>query len=118
MGWTKVLAADALSSGERQVVKVGTQSILLLNQSGEIHAISNSCPHLKLPLKKGKITEDGAIVCPWHRSAFDLCSGEVKNWTPWPPGVGKIMSMVSEEKALPVFPTRVEEGQIWVEIEA
>ena len=117
MSWTKVLAADALSPGDREVVKVGTQSILLLNQSGTIHAVSNSCPHLKLKLKKGKITEDGAIVCPWHRSAFDLCTGEVKTWTPWPPGVGKIMSMVSEEKALPVFPTRVDEGHIWIEIQ-
>jgi nitrite reductase/ring-hydroxylating ferredoxin subunit len=116
MGWTKILSVDALSPGERQVVKVGDRSLLLINNSGEIHAVDNACPHLKLPLKKGKITEDGAIVCPWHRSAFDLCSGNVKNWTPWPPGVGKVMAMVSQEKNLPVFPTRIEEGHIWVEV--
>ena len=118
MAWIKALAAETLAPGTRQIVKLEEQSLLLLNESGNIYAINNICPHLKLPLKKGKVTAEGTIVCPWHRSAFDLCSGEVKNWTPWPPGVGKIMSMVSEEKALPVFPTRVEEGQIWVEIEA
>jgi nitrite reductase/ring-hydroxylating ferredoxin subunit len=117
MSWTKVLTVEALSPGERQVVKVGDRSLLLINNAGEIYAVDNACPHLKLPLKKGKITEDGAIVCPWHKSAFDLCTGNVKNWTPWPPGVGKVMAMVSQQKNLSVFPTRVEEGHIWVEFQ-
>ena len=116
MSWTKVLGQEELNSGERKVVKVGTTNILLLNESGEIYAVNNVCPHLKLPLKKGKVTEDKAIVCPWHRSSFDLCTGNVTNWTPWPPGVGKVMGMVSKEKALSVFPTRIEEGSIWIDI--
>jgi nitrite reductase/ring-hydroxylating ferredoxin subunit len=116
MGWTKVLEVEALSPGARQVVKVGDRAILLLNHEGQYHAVDNACPHLKLSLKKGKITPDGAIVCPWHRSAFDLCTGNAKEWTPWPPGVGKVLGVISKEKALPVFPTRVEEGSIWVDI--
>jgi nitrite reductase/ring-hydroxylating ferredoxin subunit len=117
MSWTKVLSADALSPDSRQVVKVGNRDILLLNHQGQLYAVENACPHLKLPLKKGKITEDGAIVCPWHRSAFDLRTGEVKKWVTWPPLVGKAMSIVSQQKALPVFPVRVEDGSIWIEVE-
>ncbi|MGK7917055.1 MAG: Rieske (2Fe-2S) protein [Prochloraceae cyanobacterium] len=117
MSWTKVLAESDLSQGDRQVVKLGKRKILLLNYSGELYAVDNACPHLKLSLKKGKITEDGAIVCPWHRSAFDLCTGEVKNWTPWPPVVGKAMGMMSQQKTLPTFPVKVEEGSIWVDLE-
>lgn len=116
MGWTSVLTADALAADERQVVKVGDRSILLLNHQGNIYAMDNQCPHLKLPLKKGKLTGDCTIVCPWHKSAFDLKSGAVQTWTPWPPVVGKVLSMVSTEKVLPVFPTRIEGGQIWVEV--
>ncbi|MBF2005265.1 MAG: Rieske (2Fe-2S) protein [Chlorogloeopsis fritschii C42_A2020_084] len=117
MSWTKVLSADALSPGGRQVVKVGNRNILLLNHEDQLYAVENACPHLKLSLKKSKVTEDGAIVCPWHRSAFDLRTGEVKEWITWPPVVGKAMSMVSQQKVLPVFPVRVEEGSIWVDVE-
>ncbi len=114
MNWIKVLSQDELPPNERKVVKVDQHAILLLHHNNQIYAVENSCPHLRLPLQKGKVTDDGAIVCPFHRSAFDLSSGSVKEWSPWPPGVGKVLGMVSKEKVLPVFPTRVEEGSIWV----
>ncbi len=116
MSWTKVLSSNALTPGSREVVKVGEKSILLLNHNGQLYAVDNACPHLKLSLKKGKITEDGAIVCPWHRSTFDLCTGEIKDWTPWPPVVGKAMGLMGKQKPLSVFPVRVEEGSIWVDV--
>jgi nitrite reductase/ring-hydroxylating ferredoxin subunit len=116
MSWTKVLPLDSLAPGTRQVVKVGKRNILLLNEEGKLYAVDNVCPHAKLPLKKGKITPDGSIVCPWHRSAFDLCSGEVKDWIPWPPVVGKAMGLIAKPKPLPIFPVRIEEGSIWVDV--
>ena len=85
MAWTKVLAADALAVGAREVVKVGNNhKILLLNHENQLYAVDNTCPHLKMSLEKGKI-ENGAIVCPFHRSAFDLGNGEVKTWCPFHP---------------------------------
>lgn len=117
MSWTQVLAANALASGERKVVKIGNRKILLLNHQDRVYAMDNSCPHMKLPMKKGKVTEDGAIICPFHRSAFDLTTGEVKNWTPFPPVVGNLMGKISTQKSLSVFPTRIEEGNILVDVE-
>lgn len=116
MGWVKVLAESELNQGERQVVKVAKDKILLVNQGGTICAVKNACPHLRAPLNKGKITEDGAIVCPLHRSAFDLTTGKPQSWIPWPPGVGKLLGAISSEKPLKVYPTRVEEGDIWIEV--
>ena len=116
MGWTKALAVEELAPDTRQVVEVEGRALLLLNESGQIYAIDKVCPHLKLPLKKAKINEDGSIVCPWHRSVFELETGNVKEWCPWPPAVGKLLGKVSSEKNLPVFPTRIEDGQIWVEL--
>jgi nitrite reductase/ring-hydroxylating ferredoxin subunit len=116
MNWVKVLAENELPQDARKVVKVEQRAILLLHHNNQIYAVENSCPHLKLPLQKGKITDDGAIVCPFHRSVFDLSTGNPKEWSPFPPGVGKLMGMISKEKALSVFSTRVEEGSIWVEI--
>jgi nitrite reductase/ring-hydroxylating ferredoxin subunit len=115
MAWTKVLTADALAPGGRQVVKVGNRNILVLNHENQLYAVENTCPHLKLPMKKGKI-ENGAIVCPFHRSAFDLQTGAVKTWCPWPPGVGKVFSLISQANTLPVFPLRVENGNILIDV--
>jgi nitrite reductase/ring-hydroxylating ferredoxin subunit len=115
MAWTKILEVNALSPGAREVVKVGNRNILVLNHENQLYAVENSCPHLKLPMKSGKI-QDGAIVCSFHRSAFDLNTGEVKTWCPWPPGVGKLLSMVSAAKTLPVFPLRVEDGNILIDL--
>ncbi|KGF73436.1 (2Fe-2S)-binding protein [Neosynechococcus sphagnicola sy1] len=117
MNWVKVLAEVELPQDARKVVKAEKRTILLLHHGGQIYAMENACPHLKLPLQGGKVTADNAIVCPWHHSAFDLLSGNVKDWCPWPPGVGKVLAMVSKEKALTVFPTRLEEGSIWVGLE-
>lgn len=116
MSWIKALGQDELPANERKVVKLEDKAILLLNHNNKIYAMENSCPHMKLPMRKGKITDDGAIVCPFHRSAFDLETGELKEWTPFPPGVGKLMGMISQQKPLGVFPTRVSEGSIWVDM--
>lgn len=117
MNWIKVLSQDELQPNGRKVVKVEQRAILLLNHNNQVYAVENSCPHLKLPLDKGKVTEDGAIVCPFHRSAFNLTTGNPTEWTPFPPVIGKVMGLISKEKGLPTFPTRIEEGSIWVGLE-
>lgn len=117
MDWTAVLRQAELPEGERRVVDLGGQAILLLNHGGHIYAVDNRCPHMGAALEGGEVTEDGIIVCPRHHSAFDLRRGDVKDWTPWPPGVGRVLGAVSRQTALPVFATRVEEGSIWVGVE-
>lgn len=117
MTWKKVLTLDQIPEGERQVAKVDGQSILLIHHKGQIYATDSTCPHLRLPLQGGDITDDGGIVCPWHHSAFDLESGDVKAWSPWPPGVGRVLAAVSREKVLPTFPARIQDGEIWVDLE-
>ncbi|MCC0176497.1 Rieske (2Fe-2S) protein [Waterburya agarophytonicola K14] len=116
MTWTTALAVDDLAPGTRQVVKLAERSLLLLNESGKIHAVNSVCPHLKLSLKKGKINSDGALVCPWHRSEFDLETGSVNKWCPFPPVLGNVLGKISSENNLAVFPTKVENGQILVDL--
>lgn len=99
------------------MVKAGERAILLLHHGGQIYAVDNTCPHMGAALEGGGVTEDGAIVCPRHHSAFDLQTGDVRDWAPWPPGVGRVLGAISREKALPVFPIRIEEGSIWIGLE-
>ena len=117
MNWVKTIAEQELAEGGKQVVKVGERAILLVRQKGQVYAMNSTCPHMGGPLHKGTLTEDGAIVCPWHHSAFDIRSGDVKAWAPWPPGVGKVLGAISREKVLRVYPTRVEEGYVWIGLE-
>lgn len=114
MNWIRVLSQQELPEGERRLVKVEDRSILLIHHQGALYAMASACPHMGAGLIKGKITDDGAIVCPLHHSVFDLKTGDVVSWSPWPPGVGKVLGLVSREKALAVFPTRVEAGNIWI----
>ena len=117
MKWTQAVSSDQLAKGERKVIKVDGHSILLIHdQDGQIYAVGSACPHMKLPLKGGKM-QDHTITCPWHHSQFDLHTGDVQAWSPWPPAVGRMLGALSREKALPVFPTKVEDGTIWVGLE-
>ena len=115
MNWNKALAEKELPEGGRQVVKIGGLAILLVRHENQVHAVNNKCPHLGMPLQKGAITADDALVCPWHKSAFDLKSGEVKTWSPWPPVLGKLLGCIKKEAVMTVYPVKVEDGSIWVQ---
>jgi nitrite reductase/ring-hydroxylating ferredoxin subunit len=116
MKWVQALSSHDLATGERQVVKLEGKNVLLFRHGDRIYAIASACPHMLLPLKGGKV-HDHTITCPWHHSAFDLETGDVKEWSPWPPAVGRMLGALSREKTLPVFPTKVEDGKIWVGFE-
>ncbi len=119
MNWEKVLSRDELRSGNKQAMVVGGRRILLIHHEDRYYAVDAKCPHWGLPLDLSRITDDCSLVCPWHHSAFDLPTGDVKEWAPWPPGLGRVIGMTSRRKVLPTFPTRVDdEGNVWVYLEA
>lgn len=114
MSWEKTLAIKELPSGARQVVTVSGQRVLLINHCGKFFAVSATCPHWGLPLELGRLTDDCGIICPWHRSGFDLATGDVKAWAPWPPGLGLVIGATSRKKVLPTYATKVKDDYIWV----
>lgn len=114
MAMVKLFSVTDVPENTRKVVDVGGQPVLIIHTQGKFFAVSNRCPHLRLPLQNGKVTEDGGIVCPFHHSAFDLQSGDVKEWSPWPPLVGKALGSLAREKALPVFEVEVRDQFLWV----
>lgn len=82
--WQKAATTDEIkSAGGKKVVELGGKRVLLVEDGGEIYAVSNKCSHLNLPLVgktavfQGKV-KDACIVCPAHGTAFDLATGEVK----------------------------------------
>jgi nitrite reductase/ring-hydroxylating ferredoxin subunit len=114
MNWNKVLPTDDLPEGDKRTVQLAGETILLVHHQGEIFAVNNTCRHMGGSLADGKITEEGTVVCPRHHSVFDLRTGEVIEWAPWPPVVGAVLGAVVQQTPLPTYPTKIEEGSIWV----
>jgi nitrite reductase/ring-hydroxylating ferredoxin subunit len=114
MDWIKYFPAKELPEGSRKVIQVGMRRVLVLHFKGEFFAIESNCPHMRYPLKDGYLTEDCGIICPFHHSAFDLHSGDVKEWAPWPPGIGPLLGRIVRQRVLAVFPVKVEDGYVWV----
>jgi nitrite reductase/ring-hydroxylating ferredoxin subunit/uncharacterized membrane protein len=61
--------------GMRRVSANGAEVLLSRSSSGEVCAISSICGHFGGPLEEGS-REGDTVVCPWHKSRFELCSGE------------------------------------------
>jgi nitrite reductase/ring-hydroxylating ferredoxin subunit len=116
MAWAEVLAAAELGDGGRMIVEVGGKSLLLLSHGGGFYAVAARCPHLGGSLEHAALTTDGGLVCPLHRSVFDLKTGAVRAWAPWPPLVGKVLGAMRHEQPLPVYPVRIEGGAIQVDL--
>ena len=116
MAFKPAVELTKLQQENRFVTQIDGKKILLIWHKEQIHAVYSQCPHLKLPLTKGKITENNSIICPFHRSEFDLNSGESVCWSPWPPALGSLLGKISKEKNLKIYPTQVEDGQVYVDV--
>jgi nitrite reductase/ring-hydroxylating ferredoxin subunit/uncharacterized membrane protein len=68
--------AELPQDGTRRVEVDGAGILLSRSSGGEVCAISSVCSHLGGPLEEGE-REGDAVICPWHGSRFDLCSGGV-----------------------------------------
>jgi nitrite reductase/ring-hydroxylating ferredoxin subunit len=48
-----------------------------VGNNGEYFAVSRRCRHLRADLAEGSIEADGCLVCPWHRSKYDVRTGRM-----------------------------------------
>lgn len=66
------------------------------------------------------LKQDGCedcIVCPLHKTAFALKSGEVRGeWCPYPPVIGKLTGAIKTQANLPVFDVRTKGKNIEVRL--
>lgn len=78
---TKTKIATTAETSTDKVLKVNAngQSVLVAKVGDKHCAIVNKCPHLGLPMAKGKL-ENGVITCPFHGSKFELCTGKNVEW--------------------------------------
>lgn len=84
-----------LSDGQSRRLDVNGTVLVVARQGGELFAFQEFCTHRHGPLSEGTYA-DCEVMCPWHRSVFDMRTGEVKS------GPAK--------QPIKVFPVRVGEG--------
>jgi class 3 adenylate cyclase/nitrite reductase/ring-hydroxylating ferredoxin subunit len=133
--WHRAMTAEELAEGEHRIVEFPALDAVLARVDGEVVAFNNACPHLRLPFfDRGGLPgaetvvgssrfEDGALVCRWHISSFDLHSGEVGGWGQnlnpdgTSPGMEHLGDLSKNQAPLEVLPVRVEDGDIWVALD-
>ena len=73
-----VLDESQLDGASMHSVDVAGEAVLITRSaSGDVCAIANTCSHFGGPLAEGE-REGDIVVCPWHASRFDVCSGGVE----------------------------------------
>jgi len=84
---------------------VAHQGERLVHRHVTYFAVSRRCRHLRADLAEGSIDADGCLVCPWHRSKYDVRTGRM---TRGPQGVfAKIPGLDAANIALTrVWPLR------------
>jgi nitrite reductase (NADH) small subunit len=99
--WTPITKAENIPSREGRSVTVGDQEIAIFHLEDRYLTIGNKCPHKGGPLCDG-IVSGNVVVCPLHGRRFDLETG--------------MPVRASEPSSVPTFPTRVEDGIIFVDL--
>lgn len=54
---------------------INQKSVCVFVYENEIFAVRDKCPHQGYAFSKGACLEEGKIVCPLHKYAFDLKNG-------------------------------------------
>jgi len=113
--WTTICdSKDLQPSSLKAGFGAGQDILIATDKGGKVFAAANVCPHIGTPLDQGTV-ENGAIVCPLHRSAFDLKSGQlVGPWCPAPPLIGPLTGKLKSPRSLATFQCRTQGGKVQV----
>jgi len=99
-GWTSV-GPEADQTALRLAMIKGREVALARLDGGGWAAFDNSCPHEDCPLSDGTVEGD-QIICYCHSSSFDMRTGEVIEGP--------------AEEPLTMFPVRILDGELLVEV--
>lgn len=74
-GWWPVAHSDEVHQ-HPGAFHLGSRALAVYRDlGGTVRAVEDRCPHRRLPLSMGRLTEDGSIQCPYHGWSFDGATG-------------------------------------------
>jgi 3-phenylpropionate/trans-cinnamate dioxygenase ferredoxin subunit len=112
----RVATVGDIPPGEMKGVLAGMKPVLLANIKGRIYAIGDLCPHLYIPLSRGRL--NGSVVtCPAHGSKFDVCTGEVVEWVTekYPLGAEALLKLKARKRAI-TYKVEIVGKDVFVEV--
>lgn len=98
-----VCSLSELPSGEAKRVE-SDPAVAVFNVEGEIFALADQCTHGEASMADGYVEDDCTVECPLHAARFCLRTG-------------KALSQPAYID-LATFPVAVEDGEIYVTVEA
>jgi 3-phenylpropionate/trans-cinnamate dioxygenase ferredoxin subunit len=102
MAWIDVCLADEIAPEEATRFDHGGRTFAIFrNDTDQYFCTDGLCTHEDVHLADGLVMEN-TVECPKHASIFDITNGEVET----PPAC----------ESLQTYPTRVENGQVQIEI--
>jgi len=99
--FVRVMALADLPEGTNRAVDVDGTSILVARTAMGVFAVANVCSHAQQALEGGKM-KAVHLFCPLHGVRFDMRTG--------------CPSGTLTTKAIRTWPTRVDDGHIFVEV--
>jgi 3-phenylpropionate/trans-cinnamate dioxygenase ferredoxin subunit len=100
--FVRVASVDEIPEGTVKAFEIGGEPVAVVHcEGGEFRAIEDVCSHADVALSEGEI-EGCTIECWLHGSRFDLRTGK-------PTGL-------PATEPVPVFPVRIENGEIFVSL--
>ena len=120
---TKAKIATTSDVSAEKVLKASanSQSVLVAKVGDKYCSVANKCPHLGLPLAKGKF-ENGVITCPFHGSKFEICTGKNVEWVesfvgvPLPNVAKKMMAMGKAPTDIASFTVTQEGEDLFIDV--
>ena len=97
--YVKVAQTDQLPVGEKMLVELENELILLVNLEGNYHAVDGLCSHANARLSAGQLNGE-EVECGFHGSVFNVKTGEAL--------------CLPAKESLAVYPVRVEGNDILV----
>jgi len=104
MALVRVCGVDELAQtgmAAKYLMAEGIEVLVARDSSGKLHAINGTCPHEDYPLVEGSF--DGTVVtCAAHGWSIDVTTG---------------MGVNPSSCSVDYYPVRVEDDQVWVDLE-
>jgi 3-phenylpropionate/trans-cinnamate dioxygenase ferredoxin component len=111
----EVAKANEPMNGTMKKISVQGTDILLAKIEGKYYAVDNRCPHFGGDLSGSKL--DGTtIICPKHRSEFDLKDGHVIRWTDWSGIKLNLAKVLRSPRPLKIYSVKEDGDKIFLEI--
>ncbi len=94
---------DVLKEAVPVAASAGGRDFAVMKVGDALHVLDGKCSHKGGPLAEGHI-ENGELICPWHKGAFNINTGKASKKTGWVTNIN-------------IYKTRVDtaDGEIYVE---